>query len=72
MDKSRIYNCRKCHTCGAKLQTVLDGEEWCNACQQYRRYYSHGWSHANCDKNSDSCPANDKEKERNIKWTCKP
>lgn len=36
--------CKHCHTCGAHLKNVLDGEEWCSLCQEYRRYVSHGWS----------------------------
>jgi hypothetical protein len=35
--------CGKCHECGGELITVLDGEEWCDICQTYRRYRSHGW-----------------------------
>ena len=38
-----MKNCGHCHTCGTKLRTVLDGEEWCDRCGQYRRYQSHGW-----------------------------
>jgi uncharacterized Zn finger protein (UPF0148 family) len=37
-------NCGRCHTCGTKLRIVLDGEEWCPTCGQYRRYRSHGWA----------------------------
>jgi hypothetical protein len=37
-------NCGHCHTCGTPLRTVLDGEEWCPTCQQYRRYAAHGWA----------------------------
>lgn len=37
-------NCRHCHTCGTSLVTVLDGEEWCPRCEQYRRYQSRGWT----------------------------
>jgi hypothetical protein len=36
-------NCGHCHTCGARLRVVLDGEEWCDRCGAYRRYRSHGW-----------------------------
>lgn len=36
--------CGKCHDCDSKLKKVLDGEEWCHKCKQYRRYRSHGWS----------------------------
>lgn len=49
MDITRIIKvttityCQHCHTCGAELSKVLDGEEWCPNCQQYRRYKSHGW-----------------------------
>jgi hypothetical protein len=35
--------CKNCHSCGNELKSVLDGEEWCNFCEQYRRYSSHGW-----------------------------
>lgn len=38
-----MRNCRRCHECGAELQRVLDGEEWCPGCQAYKRYKSHGW-----------------------------
>ena len=36
--------CQRCHTCGTRLMKVLDGEEWCPTCEQYRRYKSHGWT----------------------------
>lgn len=39
-------NCKHCHSCGTKLRIVLDGEEWCDVCQTYRRYKSHGWGSA--------------------------
>lgn len=39
-----MTNCGHCHTCGAELRSVLDGEEWCPRCAAYRRYDSHGWS----------------------------
>ena len=42
--------CNNCHTCGSKLKDVLDGESWCDKCKQYRRYRSHGWTHALADK----------------------
>ena len=35
--------CGKCHACGSSLRIVLDGEDWCPKCQDYRRYTSHGW-----------------------------
>jgi hypothetical protein len=38
--------CGRCHICGAKLQSKLDGEEWCPDCGTYRRYPSHGWTRA--------------------------
>lgn len=38
-------NCFHCHTCGTRLRSVLDGEEWCPKCGTYRRYASHGWAH---------------------------
>ena len=28
--------CYYCHTCGAELRNVLDGELWCGTCQHYR------------------------------------
>jgi len=37
------FGCGRCHTCGEPLRLVLDGEEWCDDCQTYRRYRSHGW-----------------------------
>jgi len=36
-------NCGKCHTCGADIEIVLDGEEWCPKCEQYQRPRNHGW-----------------------------
>lgn len=42
--------CFHCHECGHPLKKVLDGEEWCPVCQSYRRYRSHGWTHALADK----------------------
>ncbi len=38
-----MRHCQHCHTCGTRLQRVLDGEEWCPTCGAYRRYKSHGW-----------------------------
>lgn len=38
-----MAGCGNCHQCGEGLRTVLDGEEWCEKCQTYRRYHSHGW-----------------------------
>jgi hypothetical protein len=38
-----MRNCGLCHECRSKLRKVLDGEEWCPECEQYRRYRSHGW-----------------------------
>ncbi len=43
MSNTKRY-CGRCHTCGTKLKVVLDGEEWCPKCKQYRRYRSHGWA----------------------------
>jgi len=51
--------CGYCHTCGAKLLKVLDGEEWCPVCEKYRRYHSHGWGAAPAGAFSDDmtpCP----------------
>lgn len=47
--------CSNCHQCGARLRCVLDGEEWCPQCQQYRRYISHGWS-PGCATSTDRVP----------------
>lgn len=35
--------CGCCHTCKGPLRRVLDNAEWCDTCQTYRRYRSHGW-----------------------------
>jgi ribosome modulation factor len=35
--------CGHCHECGCPLVRVLDGEEWCGVCDEYKRYKSHGW-----------------------------
>lgn len=49
-------NCGHCHTCGTRLQEVLDGEEWCNNCGEYRRYRSHGWGAATAEDATQYCP----------------
>ncbi len=50
-------SCGRCHTCGTLLQILLDGEEWCQTCQTYRRYPSHGWSRGACsDAGDPGCP----------------
>lgn len=41
---TRGDQCGKCHSCGTVLRCVLDGEEYCDTCAEYRRYPSHGWS----------------------------
>lgn len=41
-----MTNCGKCHRCRGPIQIVLDGEEWCEACQTYQRPASHGWRDA--------------------------
>lgn len=51
--------CKNCHTCGTRLRIVLDGEEWCSICQEYRRYQSHGWGRGG--EKSD-CPAEAKNR----------
>ena len=38
-----MRNCGYCHECGSPLRKVLDGEEWCPECEEYKRYRSHGW-----------------------------
>ena len=40
---TRSQPCNHCHTCGEVLRTVLDGEQWCDRCQKYRRYQAHGF-----------------------------
>lgn len=47
-------NCGRCHTCGSVLRAVLDGEQWCATCKEYRRYHSHGWSSHSGEDNP--CP----------------
>lgn len=47
--------CGHCHTCGAPIKDVLDGEEWCDRCGVYRRYISHGWSNFSANDAS-PCP----------------
>jgi hypothetical protein len=49
-----VRDCGECHECGTPLVAVLDGEEWCPKCQQYRRYRSHGWIGAGIDRTP--CP----------------
>jgi hypothetical protein len=49
-----VRYCGHCHVCGTKMHLVLDGEEWCPKCRQYRRYRSHGWA-AHCGSDS-PCP----------------
>jgi len=41
----RTY-CGRCHDCGTRLRRVLDGEEWCDRCETYHRYQSHGWGNS--------------------------
>ena len=48
--------CGRCHTCGEMLRYVLDGEEWCNKCKQYRRYPSHGWARGTGSNRDTECP----------------
>jgi uncharacterized Zn finger protein (UPF0148 family) len=50
------HNCGHCHTCGSPLRRVLDGEEWCPRCGQYRRYQSHGWDRDAAEKGWQQCP----------------
>ena len=49
-----MRNCGRCHECGTPLIKVLDGEEWCPECGEYKRYRSHGWAWGN----SSPCPSN--------------
>jgi hypothetical protein len=63
-----MRNCGHCHTCGTKLRIVLDGEEWCAKCGEYRRYATHGWGYVVGDKSS-RCPEprrDDHEYERHL------
>ena len=39
-----MTRCRSCHQCGTALRLVLDGEQWCTTCGEYRRYVTHGWT----------------------------
>lgn len=48
-----MKNCKLCHECGAELREVLDGEEWCDKCKEYKRYASHGWKGGTGE---DGCP----------------
>jgi predicted RNA-binding Zn-ribbon protein involved in translation (DUF1610 family) len=43
MAKGARYNCGRCHTCGAWLETQPDGTEFCPVCGETRYYRSHGW-----------------------------
>jgi hypothetical protein len=49
-------HCGRCHTCGDRLRTVLDGEEWCDTCHAYRRYWSHGWARSRFHDPDATCP----------------
>lgn len=56
-------NCGKCHTCGSNLYRCLDGEEWCQNCERYRYYPSHGWRRAySSDREWPNTPELDAEK----------
>lgn len=48
--------CGHCHTCGGRLRSVLDGEEWCDRCKAYRRYPSHGWGIGPTSDKDTECP----------------
>ena len=39
-----MTQCSRCHQCGTALRLVLDGEQWCTTCGEYRRYVTHGWT----------------------------
>lgn len=54
-----MRNCGRCHTCGTPLRLVLDGEEWCETCEVYRRYRSHGWARAAAESAEEQCPPRD-------------
>jgi len=55
----RAVNCGHCHTCGGPLRKVLDGEEWCDNCETYRRYVSHGWGAGTPAERAPFCPTAD-------------
>jgi len=57
-----VRHCGHCHECGTKLKQVLDGEEWCPKCAQYRRYRSHGWSSAYNEGGPECPPGEEKHK----------
>lgn len=49
--------CGMCHTCGTRMDKVLDGEEWCPFCGTYHRYRSHGW--VGVGSEDSPCPGNE-------------
>ena len=51
-----MTNCGRCHKCGTKLQPVLDRDQYCHTCIQYRRYCSHGYGWSNSDRDIEICP----------------
>ena len=51
-----MTHCGKCHTCGTRLQPVLDGESWCQECETYRRYPAHGWVAGPGNDKDNRCP----------------
>ena len=55
-----MQHCGHCHECGTELKKVLDGEEWCPACGEYKRYRSHGW-YTKGDTNCPTEPGNPPE-----------
>lgn len=52
-----MSHCGRCHECGTKLRSVLDGETWCDTCKAYRRYRSHGWAYGAAESGHDKCPS---------------
>lgn len=66
-----MTHCGYCHTCGCQLKSVLDGEEWCSRCGQYRRYISHGWG---MTEDPSPCPSEHEAAERrtNTRFFCMP
>jgi len=53
---TKMSDCGHCHQCGTSLHTVLDGEEWCSECGEYRRYRSHGWVAPSSPDSHDNTP----------------
>ena len=65
MNRNVIFSCHHCHACGTPLRMVLDGEQWCGTCEQYRRYVTHGWTrHGASAEDMTPCPQADCQETR--------